>query len=298
MNAKRSFALAAGLLILTAGADTKTWKTSGATDYTDWTDANNFEGGAPQAGDTVSIPKDVTVYLNASDTASCALATTLDRIQPEAASSKLVVTVNASDPNDGVLSLGCKIAHVNANGEMQPQREFGEVVKKGDGELYLTDGSSRYYYYTSFTVDAGTLRLPQNCSTSGERFYNRLTLAEGATLFLCTGSGCKDTYCRNLIGVGVVTNTLASSTLATLFVYGGTAAKPIDVRATFAPNTRLAINAYVNFLEPDYAYQGLQVNYGGHCTFTNFGYAATTGESSLGHGAIELKVKGGCIHYG
>ena len=297
MNITKTLAAVVGLMALTTLAGTKTWKDSGATDYTDWTNPDNFEEGKPAAGDTVSIPADVTVYLNASDAASCALVQALDRIQPEAESAKLVVTVNPTDPNGGVLELGCKIAHSKATTESAAQRQFGEVVKEGEGELFLTDGSNRYYYYTSYTVNKGTLRLPQNCNTGGERYFCKFKLAEGTKLFTCTGSGCNDTYCRDLIGKGTVTNTLSGSSTALLLIFGGTAAQPVNVQATFAPNTKISTNGYVDFRNADYAYKGLVVNYGGHVNFTNFGYANTTGQSSLGHGAVELKVKGGRLHY-
>jgi len=297
MNIRTMLALVAGLLLSTAGADTKTWKTSGATDYANWTDANNFEGGAPQAGDTVSIPADVTVCLNASDTASCALATTLDRIQPEAASSKLVVTVNASDPNDGVLSLGCKIAHEKATNEFSNERNFGEVVKKGNGELYLTDGSDRYYYYTSFTVDEGSLRMPQNCNSSGERFYNRLSVASGAMIFTVAGD-CRDVYCRSLTGAGIVTNDYASFTYVRLNVCGGTVSATNRIEATLAPKVYLKVWDYVELANSANVHaQGTQVLNGGHVSYSFMGASSGVPSSFGTSGYVEIGAKGGHLHY-
>lgn len=211
-------------------AEIRIWKASGAADYTTWTNSENFENGAPQAGDSVALPAGISVSLNASDTASAALVSSLAVVllqgEYSGTPARLVVTVNADDPNGGILSVGCKVR--GASGQYETQSSCGLVEKFGTGEFFITDANDksqndRNCCATSYTVHGGTLRLPQAGTTNGERATYKVHVAEGATLVSFGGSNANAAttyFSGGLTGSGLVTNEMAASLGAGLIING------------------------------------------------------------------------------
>ena len=107
-------------------------------------------------------------------------------------------------------------------------RCYGKVVKKGGGTLILASsgntkfGSTYQDYFTSFDLQAGTLKMPQHAL--GAMYYGDVTMAEGTKL-VTTGdiddaSKATFTSLRSLNGYGIVTNETKRSGGQVCAVYG------------------------------------------------------------------------------
>ena len=103
---------------------------------------------------------------------------------------------------------------------------YGTVIKKGAGTLILASsgntkfGSTYQDYFTSFDLQAGTLKMPQHAL--GAMYYGDMTMADGTTLVTTGDIDNNDkatfTYLRSLNGYGIVTNeTTRSGQVCTVF---------------------------------------------------------------------------------
>lgn len=168
------------------------------------------EGRLPSNGENVIIPEGIAVTLDASDVDSWSLVSNLGRIVPSASNSKLIVNVGT-----GEATLTTPFAAQN----VQSSSDIGELVKTGAGTLLLCsvgkfvnqDNGARCDYYVSLTVEAGTLRLPQNVSTAGNFWYGDIVLGENGTLETIALAPGVTIYpnmvVRTLTGSGTVTGT-------------------------------------------------------------------------------------------
>jgi len=191
-----------------------TWKSDGdgtrANDY-DWTNGNNFVGGAkPVAGDTVIIPASTTVRLNASDADSVSLVNSLVKVQPTGRSSRLQVDVAS-----GTFTLSVPY---NRDDYM------GWLAKTGNGELVL-GATGNHAYHASLEVAEGVLRMNPNATSSSNYFFSELAISNSAVIFLCPNGA--NTRCGGAIyGTGLITN---SHNASPFYIQGGTADNPLEV---------------------------------------------------------------------
>ena len=165
---------------LAAVAATRTLKNG----VSDWTLPESYdEGIAPVANDLVALPAGRTVTLDASDTASWALAESLQRIVPSGTNSVFTVNVASGDA-----TLTVPFA-AGSDGDSQVWTN-GCLRKTGGGNLFLgsADGTKRYIaadgygsdYFSSIAVEEGSLTLPQEIDRAGNFRYGSLYVASGA----------------------------------------------------------------------------------------------------------------------
>ena len=188
----------AAILLNAATAGTHTWKASGAVNDWDWTNAGNFDGGAPTADGTavVVIPESTTVRLLGTDADSLARFATLAGISFSGKWDKPNETSRLVIDTDSDLSVSVPM---NISSFLN-----GEVVKRGSGMLSLVGSGADVTtkFYTSFKIEEGTLELP---ASSANCNFTSFTISSNATLRTVTGGG--RTYCFGIFGDGTVTNT-------------------------------------------------------------------------------------------
>ena len=178
---------------------------------TNWNSPSSYqEQRLPSANENVIIPAGATVTLDASDADSWRIVSNLGRIIPSDAGSKLVVNVGS-----GEATLSTPFAAQNATANS----DVGELVKAGGGTLALgsvgkysnAENGARCDYYVAVTVNAGTLRLPQNVTTAGNFWYGNVVLGENGTLeTISVAAGATiypNMHVRTLTGSGTVTGT-------------------------------------------------------------------------------------------
>lgn len=191
-------ALAAAMTVscFSAAANTVTWKADGAAGWIDnssWQTPGNFvEGVAPKSGDTVVIPENKTVTVS---DASAEFVSSLARIQPEAESSHVIITLDGADP----VTFNCGMGYPTSESS-EAIRKRGRFVKRGTGEMILGLSSS-FANYSSFVVEAGTLRLPPK-----GYYYHDLSVSNNATLYACSDGTL---YCDHLFLDGHLKNTVS-----------------------------------------------------------------------------------------
>ncbi len=212
-----------------------TWKSDGdgtrANDY-DWTNGNNFVGGAkPVAGDTVIIPASTTVRLNASDADSVSLVNSLVKVQPTGRSSRLQVDVAS-----GTFTLSVPY---NRDDYM------GWLAKTGNGELVL-GATGNHAYHASLEVAEGVLRMNPNATSSSNYFFSELAISNSAVIFLCPNGA--NTRCGGAIyGTGLITN---SHNASPFYIQGGTADNPLEVYAKLGATSYMFYQGYVRLMNP------------------------------------------------
>ena len=141
---------------------------------TDWTKDSSYSDGKPEAGDTVVIPANCTVTLDAGDTASWTLANGLARVQPENSSSTLVLHSGLSDPADF-------LPPYSAN------TWSAKLVKTGSGRINLNSVNKLAAtgdYCAATDVQGGTLALPSTFTGNSWTEISTLNVAEGAAYVL------------------------------------------------------------------------------------------------------------------
>ena len=181
-----------------------------------WTVGGSFtEGSAPQSGDVVILPTNVTVHLNAStDSDSLARVNSLDKICFTGNDSRLEITVSGSDVKEITTPM---TAFTFEEKTLPASIEYtgGPIVKKGTGTLILSSSGKmpanpdrNYDYYSQIVVEAGSLKVNPNLANPCWRtFLGRVRVEEGAFLFTsCCGWQAGATYLMGLSGDGTVTN--------------------------------------------------------------------------------------------
>ena len=199
-------ALAAAMPAATA-ADVNVW--TGAVNDWDWTEPQNFQNGAPAAGDEVQLPAGTSVHVT--NDASYAVVTTLKRLRPMAKS----VVVHFDVPAGRERDVDCAINYAGNLGSATHSR-YGTVVKTGGGTLTLTSKRDEYYktgardYITALTVEEGVLRGPTNFTTSSTYVMGCLTVSNNAAFHM---PSCNMFRSFGLFGgpESLVTNALQSS---------------------------------------------------------------------------------------
>ncbi len=174
----------------------------------DWSKKENYVNAEvdPGAGDVVNVPAAFTNKLTYG-TANWAF---LSQLQAVIMSPDAELTLEVQD---GVAELPMPITTAYEG----YSSNFSSAIRKiGAGELYLS--SFRHYYqqayrdyYTGLKVEAGTLRLTENCTVhNAECYFGPIEIAEGATLYTVNGnSGAtvqSRTYTPSLNGSGFVKN--------------------------------------------------------------------------------------------
>ena len=238
------FALSA-LFSVAASAATFHWKDNAQS--TDWTDGNNYEeGSAPSAGDIVAVGN-TTVYLSDSDMDSFNLASSLNRIQPTNANSKVVFMINGTDEP---VVFGAGISWNAAY-----QSKIGIIEKDGPGTLSLTKNSGSYYDFqvAEFNVRKGMVDFS---SRRTQEYFIVVRIDEGASLKIPSTT----TWINQLTGEG----TLSAGGDYALRILGGTAEEPTVVepllknvnyncpgytRILRTDNTMAAFNVYLGVTE-------------------------------------------------
>ena len=167
----------------------------------------------PGAADEVVVPAGTFAFSGSS--ASFATLSGVKRVRPN---SGAVLEITIADDDTRTFE-----APINWDAEKDTFNHedkihcYGTVVKKGAGTLILASsgntkiGSTYQDYFTSFDLQAGTLKMPQHAL--GAMYYGDVTMAEGTKL-VTTGdidSASKPTftYLRALNGYGTVTNETA-----------------------------------------------------------------------------------------
>ena len=194
----------------------------------DWTNGVSYVGGtAPQkgAGDSVTVPAGVEVVIsNGMDAASLELIGSLARIVPNDGS-RIVFHVGAGQ----TLELGCAVNSGGSNGATHN----GELVKRGDGVLFLNAAADAFIYskycqayYLDLTVEGGELRFDPSWHFDTARHtavrYGKVTVAEGAVW--CPFTSGKANIVGGLCGGGTITN--AATAAHIFYISGGTAESP------------------------------------------------------------------------
>ena len=167
------------IMVGSVDAATKTW--SGAVNDYDWTEAGNYQGGLPSAGDTVALPAGASVQLN--DATSFDFVNTLGGITP-ASNATLTVSLAAGVTNSLEIPFTAYPAVTNSC--------HGRIVKTGGGTLYLNsmkldngqtgDKHRSLDYYCRLDINEGDVAMNQ--STGGKNgVLGVVTIAAGATLF-------------------------------------------------------------------------------------------------------------------
>lgn len=220
-----------GFLGLQAVANTVTWKADGAEGWVDnssWQNKDNFvEGAAPVAGDTVVIPADKTVTVS---DASAEFVSSLARIQPSAESSHVVITLDGTAP----ITFNCGMGYPTSEGS-EAIRKRGRFVKRGKGEMILGLSSS-FANYSSFVVEAGTLRLPPK-----GYYYHDLSVSNNATLYACSDGTL---YSDHLFLDGHLKNTASRQ----FRVQGKDVWSVVSETGTVEENVQLYINGRLRIL--------------------------------------------------
>ena len=194
----------------------------------DWTDPLNFNdtsfapGGSEDYQDVVIIPPNSTVRLNAStDPGSLARVRNLRQILLGSTASRFEINVEGDDEVDIPVSIsGYKyVPYIDY--------QCGPVVKIGTGTLSLSsvgfhELTAAYDYYTTMTASQGVFKIQQNLSPLKSTSLGRITIEEGATLFLPYSplSG-GSVYVKSLAGGGVITNDVSvGSVVNDLYIAG------------------------------------------------------------------------------
>lgn len=204
--------LGLGFGVPALAAATYTW-TGGAGDN-DWTNPKNYEPEAmPSAGDIVKVPDGVTVTVSSTDAASWALASSLDRIAPQANGSTVVIDVAESVTND---------FNAGINMDATYHSKVGTIEKTGKGAVYFCKNSGGYYDYCGalFWVREGLADF----SKRGAQEYFGIVRIETEAKFRMPKA---TTWMNELKGEGDI---LDPSDWA-LRVNGGTAGEPTVVEA-------------------------------------------------------------------
>ena len=224
----------------------------------DWTSADSFtdESGAPVdagpvAGDTVIIPADATVGV---DAASRPTVAALGKIEPASAGSTLVLDL------DEDLAVNFAMYHFEKTGQIR-----GQLVKKGTGKLTLANNQLlqsvaldglRANYFADLDIRAGTVQLPSYATETTSDCFGKITIAADATLIL---SGTKGrTSCTELWGEGTITNAVPGKRAR---IGVGVAAVP-PVPCVFAGRITGAIETYSSGLV---SFTGTSNDYAANC---------------------------------
>ena len=223
-------------------AKTVYWKNNAQS--TNWTDGNNYEGGvAPSANDIVVVGN-TTVYLSDSDMDSFNLASSLDRISPTNANSKIVFTIDGtSEP----LVFGAGISRT-----AEYHSKEGIIEKNGPGTLKFTKNSGGVYDFrvAEFNVLGGAVDFS---SRNVQEYFLRVYINEGATFKIATAT----TWFTDLKGGG----TVAASADYALRVDGGTAENPTVVEPKLT-KVNYNCHGYTRILRTDNTMPAFDV-YGG-----------------------------------
>ena len=204
------FGLGFGMPALAAA--TYTW-TGGAGDN-DWTNPKNYEPEAtPAAGDIVKVPDGVTVTVSSANAASWALASSLDRIAPQANGSTVVIDVAEGVTNDFNAGISMDATY---------RSKFGTIEKTGKGMVYFCKSSGGQYDYCGreFWVREGRADFSKRGTVE---YFGILRIESGAQFMIPRAT----TWMNELKGEGDI---LDPSDYA-LRVIGGTADEPTVVEA-------------------------------------------------------------------
>ena len=171
--------------------------------YIDWTSLSSYKGNPaslPGPGDTVEIPRGMTVKMLAGS-ASWEFMNTLARVAPR---SQSVFIIDVPDGFTAEL-----VVPVTEYG-MDGSSDTATLVKRGDGILQFcsygkvaeTDGTVIRDYYLNLEVQEGRLRLYAGEMNPGDDFSCRnVTVGEKGTLEVCKYGRTRLTH---LIGTGAV----------------------------------------------------------------------------------------------
>ena len=292
---------------LIAAADGAVFNWTGAVDDHSWNNPGNYaENMLPGENDIVLLPQNAEVALNQTDSASCALVSSLQAVK-SGTNTKVTFTIDV--PKDKTLALDCAIT---STGESYNDTSWQNIAvhKTGEGRLELNSASRIFVnkvnystdYFSSWYVDAGTLRFPQNYPEGAYGHDGLLILAEGATCVLGAGGG-NGTVFIGISGLGDIT--AEATTPQWLRVDGTKAPEPFAGR--IVGNVRYDSRGYVRLtgeestmVGPDFRIQYLQ----GRSSVTGNGntYVAKIGnafeESSVGYCSnIVFYNFGGRLHY-
>ena len=204
------FGLGIGMPALAAA--TYTW--CGGAGDNDWTKEENYlEAGKPSAGDIVKVPDGVTVTVSSTDAASWALASSLDRIAPQANGSKVVIDVAEGVTNEFNAGISMDATY---------RSKFGTIEKTGKGTVYFCKSSGGQYDYcgASFWVREGRADFSKRGAVE---YFGIVRIESGAQFMIPRAI----TWMNELKGEGDI---LDPSDYA-LRVIGGTADEPTVVEA-------------------------------------------------------------------
>ena len=177
---------------------------SGATDFSNPSSYQGSPTTLPGESDEILLPAKATIAIDAS-TASFETFANCRRVKPQEGS---VIEITVAE---GTVATNNSAINNHVIGAYDYDK--GKLVKLGGGELWLNaDGvvasdATYYDYYIALTVKAGTLRLPQFC-TAGTVYYGRMTVDEGAVLYITASKGSNGSWSqfRQLLGGGELRN--------------------------------------------------------------------------------------------
>lgn len=288
----------------------------------DWTSPASYVDTSfvPGPGDAVIIPSGGgTVYLDATDRgegSSWALADSLSAIIPRGTSSQLIVTVPEGvdvDFNPSFTIYGYREGN-SAYTSTGSAYKYGTLVKRGSGALWLksigtacsSNKASCYDYFSSLTLEEGTVYLPRNYDDEFQNCYlGRVVVSNGATLFTASRDpgkssnfGRAGTLVVSLHGSGLVTNdTVASANNGYFLEVLG---KDDDGTSVFSGRIDGTIRVYstadLTITTPDNRAKGPSTLNGGRQAVTRIG--DKNGSASLGAGDhLYVRAPGGRLEY-